>query len=561
MEVTTGPLGQGFAHGVGMAIAEQWLANHYNTKSRKVIDHYTYALVSDGDLQEGVSSEAASLAGSLKLGKLIYLYDDNGIQIEGSTDVSFTEDVAKRFESYHWQVLGPIDGNDPEAISAAIHEAQEETDRPSLIICTTHIGFGAPKKQDTASAHGEPLGEEEISSAKKMAQWPEEPFFIPEEVITHMRLALVRGKLYEKEWDREHHQWRQGDLLQAAQFDAAMKGDLPKGWDDGLDDLFKASEKPLATREASGKVLNNLISHIHSLTGGSADLAPSTKTYLQGYGDFGFDEFCGHNLHFGVREHAMGSIVNGMALHGGVIPYAATFLVFSDYMRPPIRLAALMGLRVIFVFTHDSIGLGEDGPTHQPVEHLLALRSMPNLTVFRPADATETVEAWRVAIKKHNGPTALVLSRQNLPVLDRMSLTPAVESQKGGYVLWQSGDETELILIGTGSETHIALQAGKKLAAEGTNVRVVSMPSWNVFDRQPDEYRESILPANKRLRIAIEAGIPLGWERYVGLDGVVIGIDHFCRNTIWKIKIDRFNDRFCCAAMTAACIRKQEKHM
>lgn len=527
VEITTGPLGQGFAHGVGMAIAERWLANHYNTNSRRLIDHFTYALVSDGDLQEGVSAEAASLAGNLKLGKLIYLYDDNGIQIEGSTDVSFTEDVAKRFESYDWQVLGPIDGNDPDEISRAIRSAREETNKPTLIICTTHIGFGAPNKQGTASAHGEPLGSEEVASAKKLANWPPEPFHVPDEVAAHMRSALVRGKSFEKEWEREYNNWRDADSRQAEKFDAAMRGDLPTGWNEGLSEIFSNVHKPVSTRDASGKVLNFIISKLQSLAGGSADLAPSTKTYLNGHGDFSAEDYGGHNFHFGVREHAMGSIVNGMALHGGIIPYAATFLVFSDYMRPAVRLAALMGLRVIFVFTHDSIGLGEDGPTHQPIEHLLALRAIPNLTVFRTADATETAEAWQAAIMNQNGPTALVLSRQNLPILDRNVFTPAAETQKGGYVLWESENDLKLIIIGTGSETHIALEAGRALAQEGMGVRVVSLPSWEAFDRQSAEYRESVLPARIRSRISIEAATPLGWEHYIGLDGIVIGIDHF----------------------------------
>ena len=506
VEVTTGPLGQGFANGVGMAIAERWLAGHYNLPDNLIIDHYTYAIVSDGDLQEGVSAEAASLAGKLKLGKLIYLYDDNGIQIEGSTQIAFDEDVARRFEAYHWLVIGPVDGNDPEGIDAAIRAAQAETEKPNLIICRTNIGYGAPTKQDSASAHGEPLGEAELLAAKQAQGWPTEPFYVPDNVLAHMRQAVDRGKLAEKRWDRSWHVWRDANLLLASDFESAMLGDLPNGWDSGLSELFEAEHKPIATREASGRVLNALIQRVHALTGGSADLALSTKTILKGYGDFGFDEFCGHNMHFGVREHAMGSIVNGMALHGGVIPYAATFLVFSDYMRPSIRLAALMGLRVIFIFTHDSIGLGEDGPTHQPVEHLLALRAIPNLTVIRPADATETVEAWRAALTNRHGPSALILSRQNLPVLDRNNLAPASGLLRGGYMLWETHPEPELILVGTGSEVQITLAAGKQLADEaGIAVRVVSLPSWELYDRQPAEYRESVLPAKVRARVAVEA--------------------------------------------------------
>ena len=540
VEMTTGPLGQGFAHGVGMGIAERWLAGHYNQSGNSIINHFTYAIISDGDLQEGVSAEAASLAGKLKLGKLIYLYDDNGIQIEGSTQIAFDEDVAGRFEAYHWQVIGPLDGNDPEAIDAAIRAAQTETEKPSLIICRTHIGFGAPTKQDSASAHGEPLGEAELLAAKQAQDWPKGPFFVPENVLVHMRRAVERGKVAEKRWERSRHVWKEANLLLASDFEVAMRGDLPEGWDEGLDDLFGSGQKPISTREASGQVLNALIQRVHALTGGSADLAPSTKTILKGYGDFGFDEYSGHNLHFGVREHAMGSIVNGMALHGGVIPYSATFLVFSDYMRPPIRLAALMGLRVVFIFTHDSIGLGEDGPTHQPVEHLLALRSIPNLTVIRPGDATETIEAWRAVLLNRSGPTALILSRQNLPVLDRENLTHANGLLKGGYVLWESHSEPKLILLSTGSELQLALAAGKQLADDGIPVRVVSLPSWELFDQQPAEYRQSVLPSKVRARVAVEAAASLGWERYVGLDGAFIGLDHFGASAPAEILYDQF---------------------
>ena len=528
VEVTTGPLGQGFAHGVGMAVAERWLAEHYNSPDFEIINHYTYAIVSDGDLQEGVASEAASLAGTLKLGKLIYLYDDNGIQIEGSTDIAFDEDVSRRFEAYGWHVVGPIDGHDPEAIDTTIRAGQAETQRPTLIVCRTHIGFGAPKKQDTAGAHGEPLGEHELRAAKAALGWPaDSTFYIPDDVSAHMRQALDRGREWEQAWQHRVHAWWHAQPDRAEDFDLDTRGELPDGWDTGLTDLFKPGDKPIATREASGRVLNALASRLHALTGGSADLAPSTKTILKGYGDFGFDEYCGHNLHFGVREHAMGSIVNGMALHGGVIPYAATFLVFSDYMRPPIRLAALMKKRVIYIFTHDSIGLGEDGPTHQPVEHLLALRAIPNLTVIRPADAIETAEAWRAALLNRRGPTALVLSRQNLPPLDRAQVAPSAGVQRGGYVLWHSSETPDVVLIATGSEVHIALEAGKKLVAEHIQVSVVSLPSWELFDQQPAEYRESVLPKSVRARVAVEAAQTLGWEHYVGLDGLIIGLDHF----------------------------------
>nr|MBI2903889.1 transketolase [Chloroflexota bacterium] len=541
VEVTTGPLGQGFAHGIGMAVAERWLAEHYNTPHYEIVNHHIYAIVSDGDLQEGVSAEAASLAGTLKLGKVIYLYDDNGIQIEGSTDIAFDEDVGRRFEAYGWHTVGPIDGHDPEAIDAAIRAGHAEADRPTLIICRTHIGFGAPTKQDTPEAHGEPLGEEELRAAKTALGWPAgTSFYIPDDVLAHLRRALDRGGQREREWQRRVHDWWHAHPEQAEDFDLATRGELPHGWDAGLAGLFKPGDKPMATREASGRVLNALVPRLHALTGGSADLAPSTKTTLKGYGDFGFREYCGHNMHFGVREHAMGSIVNGLALHGGIIPYAATFLVFSDYMRPPLRLAALMEQRVIFIFTHDSVGMGEDGPTHQPIEHLLSLRAIPNLTVIRPADATETAEAWRAALLNRRGPTVLALSRQNLPVLDRTQLAPADGVQRGGYILWESGDSPEVILMGTGSEILIALEAGKKLAAEAVKVRVVSLPSWELFDKQPDDYRESVLPKAVRARVAVEAATPLGWEHYVGLNGAVVGLNHFGASAPAPVLYEKF---------------------
>jgi transketolase len=528
VEVTTGPLGQGFAHGVGMAVAERWLAEHYNQPDQDVIDHYTYAIVSDGDMQEGVTSEAASLAGTLKLSKLIYLYDDNDIQIEGATEITFSENVANRFEAYGWQVIGPIDGHDIEAIDAAIHEAQSDNERPSLIICKTVIGFGSPQ-QATAKVHGEPLGEEGVRAAKQALGWPlEQDFHVPSEVREKMGAAVERGSTTESEWRAKMEAYRQKYPELAGQLENQILGLLPEGWDEGLQDLFPQGTSPMATRNASGEVINLLVDRLHALTGGSADLAPSTKTLLTGYGDFGWHEYSGHNMHFGVREHAMGAVAGGMALHGGLIPYTATFLTFSDYMRPPMRLAALMGLRVIYIFTHDSIGLGEDGPTHQPIEHLMGLRTVPNLTVIRPADATETAQAWRAALSNVKGPTALIFTRQKLPVLDRSEFTSAEGVQKGGYVLWESSNGTpEAILIGTGSETHIALDAGMQLADEGVKVRVVSLPSWELFDRQPEDYRASVLPPEVIIRVAVEAGRSLGWEHYVGLYGAVIGMDRF----------------------------------
>jgi transketolase len=541
VEVTTGPLGQGFAHGIGMAIAERWLAEHYNKPGHEIINHFIYAIVSDGDMQEGVTSEAASLAGTLGLGNLIYLYDDNDIQIEGTTETVFSENVARRFDAYGWNVIGPIDGHDISAIEQAITEAQEETQRPSLIICKTIIGFGSPD-QATAKAHSDPLGEEGVRATKEALNWPIDPeFYLPDEVLVHMRKAIDRGEEFERNWNKLFEAYRQDypDLAQRLLHD--LSGELPDDWDSGLEELFKADHKPIATRNASGEVLNQLVDRIHSLTGGSADLSPSTKTILTGYGDFGWHEYCGHNLHFGVREHAMGAIVGGMALHGGLIPYAATFLTFSDYMRPPMRLAALMGIRVIYIFTHDSIGVGEDGPTHQPIEHIANLRAVPNLTVIRPSDATETIEAWRAALMNTSGPTAMLLTRQNLPVLDRETYAAAVNLQSGAYVLWQSEEgDPDLILIGTGSELHAALDAGKQLAHEGVKVRVVSMPSWELFEAQSAEYRDQVLPGNVRSRLAVEAGTSFGWERYVGLDGEVIAIDHFGASAPAPILFEKF---------------------
>ena len=528
VETTTGPLGQGFANGVGMAVAERWLAEHYNRPGYEIVDHYTYAIVSDGDLQEGVASEAASLAGTLRLAKLIYLYDDNGIQIEGNTSIVFTEDVAQRFQAYGWQVIGPIDGMDTAGVDAAIKAAQDEKARPSLIICQTIIGYGSPNKAGTASAHGEPLGEEEVRLTKKHLGWPyDEPFAVPADVLSHFRQAVQRGDHQQREWEAKLEAYRHAYPNEARQLEEDLSGDLPEGWSRELDGLFKTTEKPMATREASGQVMNAIVQRVHSLTGGSADLAPSTKTTLKDHGHYGFEEYCGHNMHFGVREHAMGAITNGMSLHGGVIPYTGTFLVFYDYMRPPVRLAALMGIRVIYIFTHDSIGMGEDGPTHQPIEQLMALRQVPNLVTIRPADATETSEAWKIAIERRDGPTSLVLSRQNLPILNRAELAPASGVQRGAYVIWESAPSPDVILMGTGSEVHIALQAGKILKENGVDSRVVSMPSWELFDSQPVSYRNEVLPQAIRARVSIEAGTPRGWERYVGLDGLTIGIHRF----------------------------------
>ncbi len=528
VETTTGPLGQGFANGVGMAIAERWMASNHNRPGHNMIDHLTYAIVSDGDLEEGLTSEAASLAGHFNLGKLIYLYDDNSISIEGPTKLSFTEDVKMRFQSYGWQVVGPIDGMNPYEIEQAVNEARKDTEHPSLVMCRTTIGFGSPHKAGTAKSHGEPLGEEETRLTKANLNWPdEEPFYIPPDVLQHFRQALSLGAQQQATWNEEMESYRSSYPDDARRLELELRGELPGEWDTDVASLFLNSEKPVATRAAAGTVLNTIAPHVLNLMGGSADLAPSTKTLITDAGDFGPDNYGGRNMHFGIREHAMGAIANGMAVHGGVIPYTATFLVFYDYMRPAVRLAALMGIRVVFIFTHDSIGVGEDGPTHQPIEQVMGLRTVPNLTTFRPADATETAMAWTAAVTNTHGPTALVLTRQALPVLNRSTYAPAEGTLRGGYSLWQNSDSPELIIIATGSEVHIALDASKILADQGIALRLVSMPSWELFEAQPQDYKESVLPTTVRARVSIEAGTTLGWERYVGLDGKTIGLNRF----------------------------------
>jgi transketolase len=541
VETTTGPLGQGFANGVGMAVAERFLAAHFNRPGHTIVDHYTYAIVSDGDLMEGVASEAASLAGHLGLGKLIYLYDDNQISIEGNTDLTFTEDVKRRFEACGWHVQRVDDGNDLAAIAAAIDAAQARTGQPSLIMVHTHIAYGSPGKQDTAAAHGAPLGEEEVQRTKENLGWPTAPpFYIPDEALTHFRGAVERGRAWEAQWQTRFEVYAAQYLQLAAEWQTAMNGALPAGWDADLPD-FAPGDGPLATRKASGQVLNAIAPYLPTLLGGSADLAPSNNTLLQEYDSITGDDFSGRNLHFGVREHAMGSIANGMALHGGLIPYTGTFLVFSDYMRPSIRLAAMMGLPVVFIFTHDSVWLGEDGPTHQPIEQLAALRAIPNLTVLRPADATETVEAWRVALTHRDGPLALALTRQKLPVLDRTELAKAEEVARGAYVLADAeGERPDIILVATGSEVHLALEAREQLAAQGVKARVVSMPSWEFFDRQPQSYRDQVLPPMVTVRLAIEAGVPQGWQRYVGLAGEIVGLNRFGASAPYKTLMEKF---------------------
>ncbi|MFQ5988907.1 MAG: transketolase [Candidatus Methylomirabilales bacterium] len=531
VETTTGPLGQGFANGVGMALAEAHLAARFNRPDCKIVDHYTYAIVSDGDLMEGISHEAASLAGHLGLGKLIYLYDSNSISIDGPTSLAFTEDVAARFTGYGWHVQA-IDGHDMPAVEAALEAARAETTRPSLIVARTHIGFGSPNRQDTAKAHGEPLGEEEVRLTKERYGWPLEPKFrIPEEVRVRFREHASKGAAREAEWRKTFTRYQQEHPELAAQLQAALAGELPKGWDADLPNF--PTDKPLATRAASGRVLDAIAPRIPTLIGGSGDLTPSNNTLPKGERALQRDDLFGRYIHFGVREHAMGGILNGLSLHGGLFPYGGTFLIFSDYMRPSIRLAAIMHQPVIFVFTHDSVGLGEDGPTHQPVEHLASLRAMPNLVVIRPGDATEAAEAWRIALSRRDGPTALCLTRQALPVLDRSTLSPAAGLAQGGYIL-SDAVNSSVILIGTGSEVHLALAAQKVLAEKGIAARVVSLPSTDLFDRQPREYRDAVLPPRVKARVAVEAGATFGWERYVGDHGTVVGLDRFGASAPYK---------------------------
>ena len=535
VETTTGPLGQGFANGVGFAIAEAFLAANFNRDGFDVIDHYVYGIVSDGDLMEGVSHEVASLAGHLQLGKIIYLYDDNHISIDGSTDLAFTEDRMARFRAYGWHVQS-VDGHNRAEIAAAIKAAQAVTDQPSIIACRTHIGYGSPNKQDTSGVHGSPLGAEEIALTKKALGWQwDEPFTVPDAAREFFRQAVAQGAERESAWHDRFAAYESAFPAEAAALKRAIAGELPAGWADALP-AFTPADAPIATRSASGKTLNAIAPKIPNLIGGSADLAPSNNTYLNGYPDFSPENYAGRNFHFGVREHGMSSILNGMALHGGVIPYGGTFLVFSDYSRPALRIAALSHIPAIFVFTHDSIGLGEDGPTHQPVEHLMALRAMPNFTLIRPADANETAQAWKVALEHKSGPVALALTRQKLPVFDPAPM--AVE--KGAYILRDASGTPDVILIATGSEVALAMEAADALAAEGVGARVVSMPSWELFAAQPQSYRDSVLPPTVTARVAIEAGVTLGWERWVGARGRVIGLDRFGASAPYKVLFEQF---------------------
>lgn len=542
VETTTGPLGQGFGNGVGLAIAEAYLAARYNKPGFEIINHYTYNIVSDGDLMEGVAAEAASLAGHLKLGKMIYFYDDNHVSLSSSTEITFSENVIQRFEAYGWHTQTVEDGNDLEAIEHAILTAREETTRPSLILIRTHLGYGSPNKQDTFAAHGSPLGEDEVKKTKENLGWPTEPlFYIPDEVNKHFRKAIENGRKAEDEWNAKWANYEKQFPELAKELKQLMNNELPEGWDKDIPQ-FKPDPKGIATRTASGKVMNSFGPKLHGFIGGSADLNPSTYTELKDAGNFGNPDisnidlqgsvgggwsYAGRNIFYGVREHAMGSISNGLAVHGGIIPFTATFLTFSDYMRPPIRLAALMDAHVIFIFTHDSIGLGEDGPTHQSVEHVAALRAIPHLKVIRPGDANETAEAWRTAITA-KGAVALILSRQNLTILDRKQYAPAEGLSKGAYVLYDTPNaKPQIILIATGSEVELIVAAQKKLEERKIAVRLVSMPSWELFEMQPDEYKESVLPKSIKARLAVEAGVTQGWEKYVGEQGNVIGVNKF----------------------------------
>ena len=560
VEVTTGPLGQGFANAVGMAIAERWLAATFNRPGHAVVDHRTYVIVSDGDLMEGIASEAASLAGDLHLDRLIVLYDSNRITLSATTDVTFREDVGARFAAFGWHVQD-VDGMDLAAVDAALTAARADAHRPSLIVARTHIGFGSPDKQDTFEAHGEPLGKNEVLLTKRAYGWPEDAqFYVPDEARQEFEKVGVRGASMRSAWQKEMDAYRvaQPDIVGA--FDQAIAGELGAQWDAKLP-AFTPSDGDMATREAGGKVIAALVESVPNLVGGSADLDPSTRTAMKGKGDFqspdvpeqgqtpptqgaagGAWDYAGRNIHFGIREHAMTAILTGMAHHGGVIPFGATFLVFSDYMRPAIRLAALSGAHVIYVWTHDSIAVGEDGPTHEPVEQIASLRAMPNLIVLRPADANETVEAWRVALRHTGGPVGLVLTRQKLPVLDRANLAPATGTAHGAYVLIDavSGASPELILIATGSEVSLVLAAHAQLTTEGIRSRVVSMPSWELFESESIEYRNSVLPPTVRARVSVEAASPFGWERYVGPTGAIIGVNRFGASAPGSVVMSHF---------------------
>ncbi len=534
VETTTGPLGQGIANAVGMALAEKHLAATFNTAEHTIVDHYTYVIASDGDLMEGVSNEASSLAGHLGLGKLVVLYDDNHVTIDGDTNLTFSEDVGKRYEALGWHVIGPIDGHDRNAVEEALHVARAAADRPSLIVCKTTIGFGSPNLAGKSDIHSDPLGAEEVAATKRNLGIPLAPtFYVPDGADTLLREQAFRGREAHCDWQGRFHAYREANPEQAADFERRFACALPDGWDANLP-TFEPSEKGLATRAAGGKVLGELVPALPELVGGSADLTPSNKTKTDTMRDFSREDPAGRYLRFGVREHAMGALLNGLTLHGGLRGYGGTFLIFSDYMRPTIRLAALMGVPTLFVFTHDSVGLGEDGPTHQPIEQLMGLRAIPGLPVFRPCDANETTEAWRLAIERTDGPSLLALTRQNVPTLDRSTYASAEGTRRGAYVLSDCDGTPDVLLLATGSEVHLALDAQRLLKREGVAARVVSMPCWELFDAQDAAYRDAVLPPAVTARVGVEAGATLGWYKYVGMGGRVVGLDRFGASGPWE---------------------------
>jgi transketolase len=541
VETTTGPLGQGFANAIGIALAEAHIAANFNKEDLKIIDHYVYGICSDGDLMEGISHEAASIAGHLGLGKIIFFYDNNSITIDGKTSLAFSEKVGKRFEAYNWHVQYIEDVNDLDAINKAVKKAQRATDKPSIIVTKTHIGFGSPNKQDTSEAHGSPLGDEEVRLTKRNLGWPEDKiFYIPDEVAEHFKSVLVKGKKEEKKWNKLYSIYKTKYPEDAALLEKYMNGEFGDEWISKLP-KFEDDGKKMATRSAGGKVINSIAKYLPNLIGGSADLNPSTNTYIKESSAINTGDFKGRNIHFGIREHGMAGILNGMALYGGIIPFGSTFLVFSDYLRPAIRLAALSRINPILVFTHDSIGLGEDGPTHQPVEHLASLRAIPNVVVIRPADANETSYAWQAAIQHKGGPVLIILTRQGLPILDQNKFPSASNLLKGAYILKEAeGGNPDIILMATGSEVSVTLKAAEELGKEGIKARVVSFPSWELFEQQSESYKESILPASIKARVSIEAGVKQGWEKYIGNKGLSISVETFGHSAPGNIVLEKY---------------------
>lgn len=540
VETTTGPLGQGISNAIGMALAQAHMASTFNKDDIKLVDHYIYGICSDGDLMEGVSHEAASIAGHLKLGSLIFFYDDNGITIDGSTSLAFSEDVAKRFEAYGWHVLHVDDVNDVAALEDAVKNAQAVKDKPSLIVTKTHIGYGSPHKQDTASSHGSPLGEEEVKLTKKNLGWPEDSsFLIPDEVSAHFSSLKEKGNEEEEKWNKMFEEYKKKYPEDAEKFSKMMSGNFGDEWKSKLP-VFADEGKKIATRSSSGKTLNAIAASLPLLVGGSADLHPSTNTFMNDFGSVESGSYESRNIHYGIREHGMGSILNGMALYGGVIPFGATFLVFSDYMRPTIRLAAISGIRPIYVFTHDSIGLGEDGPTHQPVEHVSSLRTIPGLVVIRPGDANESAYAWRAAIEHTAGPVALILTRQGLPVLDQTKFPSAEGVMKGAYVLKDTDGTPDVILMASGSEVSVVLKAAEQLESEKIKARVVSFPSWELFEMQTKEYKESVLPSAVKARLSVEAGVSQGWEKYTGDEGGSVSIEKYGASAPGGVAMEKY---------------------